>query len=449
MKLPLVAIVGRPNVGKSTLFNRLAGKDRALVQETPGVTRDLHFAEVQFEGKRFQLVDTGGLSTEHTDELTGEVNFQVDFAIDEADAIVCVMDGRAGLNPEDVDVAEKLRRVTKPVFWAVNKIDAASLDGLVFEFYKLGVETLYRVSAREKIGISKLFADVTAGFPVESAESVEEHESAERSVRVAFVGTPNVGKSSTINRILGERRLIVSDVPGTTRDAIDVPFSLDGKPFTLIDTAGLRRRGKVSEHLEKLTAIKALQALDRTDVAVVLHDSTEPVTDQTMRILSYGVDRGRAIILALNKVDLARRADRDWKKVIEHNLDRRLKGLEWIPVVAMSAKTGEGVNDLFEAMISVRENQLRRMQTGPLNRYLEAAVAHHGPPSSGGKLLKFYYVVQTSVRPPSFVIFTNRPSGVHFAYRRYLINRLRDAAEFTGTPVRLLFRRREKDKPNR
>lgn len=443
MNLPLIAIVGRPNVGKSTLFNRIAGKDRALVQASPGVTRDLHYAEVNFGDTRFVLVDTGGLSTEHTDALTTEVNLQVDLAIDTADAIICVMDGRDGLNPEDQDVADRLRKIETPVFWAVNKIDAPSLEHLTFEFYKLGVETIYAISAREKQGVDALFQAVIAALPVVAAEEPVDNEDEQRAVRVAFVGTPNVGKSSTINRILGEKRLIVSEIPGTTRDAIDVPFTLDDKPYVLIDTAGLRRKGKVSLHVEKLSAIKALHALGRTDIAVVIHDSTEPLTDQTLRIISYAQERGRGIILALNKIDLSQR-ERGWKARIEHDLDRRMAGLEWIPTITMSAQTGEGIDDLFEAIGEVRANTLRRLQTGPLNRFLEAAVAHHGPPSSGGRLVKLYYAAQTSVRPPTFVIFTNKPAGIHFAYQRYLVNRLRDTAPFVGAPIRLFFRGRKK-----
>ncbi|MDP8225543.1 MAG: ribosome biogenesis GTPase Der [Candidatus Lernaella stagnicola] len=448
MTLPLIAIVGRPNVGKSTLFNRLAGKNRALVQATPGVTRDLHYAPVEFAGKRFMLVDTGGLSTEHTDALTHEVNLQVEFAIEEAAAIICLMDGRGGLNPEDEDVVDKLRRTKKNVFWAVNKIDAASLESLTFEFFRLGVEKLYSISAREKIGIKALMEDVVREFPEPESESDEEHESAERPVRVAFVGVPNVGKSSSINRILGEKRLIVSDLPGTTRDAIDVPFDLDGKPYVLIDTAGLRRKGKAGKYLEKLTAIKALQALDRTDIAVVLHEAGQPITDQTMRIISYAEERGRGVILALNKVDLAK-TDKKWRRRIEDDLHRRLSGLEWIPVITMSARTGEGIQDLFSALSEVRENQLRRLQTGPLNRYLEGAVAHHGHPSAGSKPVKFYYMSQIKVRPPIFVVFTNRPAAIHFAYRRYLINRLRDVASFDGTPIRLIFKGRQRSDPDK
>ncbi len=444
MKLPLVAIVGRPNVGKSTLFNRLAGKNRALVQATPGVTRDLHYAEVTLGKKCFVLVDTGGLSTEHTDELTTEVNVQVDFAIEMADAIVCVMDGREGLNPEDQDVVKKLRGIEKPVFWVVNKIDAPSLEGLTYEFYRLGVEKVFAVSARERVGLRGLFEAITADFPaVAAGDDQADREDEKRPTRVAFVGVPNVGKSSTINRILGEKRLIVSEIPGTTRDSIDVPFVLGEKPFVLIDTAGLRRKSRVSQHLEKLTAIKALHALGRTDIAVVMHDATQPMTDQTMRVISYAQDRGRSIILAMNKIDLVK-GEKGWRQSIEHDLSRRLSGLEWIPIVTMSAVTGEGIHDLFDAIADVRENQLRRLQTGPLNRYIESAVTHHGHPSVRGRPVRFYYVTQTSVRPPTFVVFTNQPASIHFAYRRYLINRMRDVAPFEGTPIRMTFRGRKK-----
>jgi GTP-binding protein len=442
MPLPLVAIVGRPNVGKSTLFNRVAGGDRALVQETPGVTRDLNYAEARFGEKRFSLVDTGGLTTVHTDELTAEVNAQVETAIAAADAIIFVMDGREGLTPEDEWIAARLRKITKPVFWVVNKVDSGHLENLLYDFYRLGVEPLYPVSAREKQGLTPLLEAVTRGFPA-VAEPASDREDETRPTRIAFVGAPNVGKSSMINRILGEKRLIVSALPGTTRDAIDVPFSLDGRPYVLIDTAGIRRKSKVSQVLEKLTVIKALQALDRTDLAVVLHDATAPMTDQTLRILSYAEERGRGIVLAMNKTDLVKNR-RHWRQDIEHDLERRLPGLEWVPVLFLSAATGHGFNELFGAITTARDNQLRRLPTGPLNRFLEAAVTHHGPPAVKGKPVKFYYATQTGVRPPTFVFFTNAPGGVHFAYHRYLVNRLRDYAPFEGTPVRIIFKARGK-----
>lgn len=440
MSLPLVAIVGRPNVGKSTLFNRLAGKGKALVQETPGVTRDLHYADVKHRNKHFTLVDTGGLSTVHTDELTRDVNDQVDFALENAAVICFVMDGREGLTPEDMDIVEKLRRFEKPVFWVVNKIDADGLDDLVYDFYRLGVEELHPISAREKRGVIALFDKITADFP---DVDQEEEDSESRATRVAFVGSPNVGKSSIINRILGAKRLITSDIPGTTRDAIDIPFTLDGNDYVLIDTAGIRRKGKVSYVVEKFSVVKALQALDRTDIAVVLHDVTEPINDQTLRIISYAEERGRGIILVLNKIDLMKDQPK-WRKEVLSDLNRRLSGLEWIPILFGSALTGKGLDDLFSTINTVRENQLRRIPTGPLNRCLEEAIAHHAPPMAANKPLKLYYITQIGIRRPTFVIFTNNPAGVHFSYRRYLMNRLREAADFTGTPLKLKFEKRKK-----
>jgi GTP-binding protein len=443
MSLPLVAIIGRPNVGKSTLFNRLAGRDRALVAPMPGVTRDLHYAEVVFQGKRFTLVDTGGLSTVHIDELTAEVNAQVQFAIESAEVIVLLMDGREGLNPEDEEIVTQLRRVAKPIYWVVNKVDAPSLEKLSYEFYRLGVPELRSISARENIGVIDLFEHITADFP--DATEEEDSQDENRPTRVAFVGAPNVGKSTMINRILGEKRLITSAIPGTTRDAIDVPFTLRDQPYVLIDTAGIRRKGRVQHMIEKFAVVKALQALDRTDIAVLLHDATSPLTDQTLHVLSYAEERGRGIILLFNKIDLVEQKP-DWLAAIKHDLGRRLVGLDWVPVMYGSAETGKGLKKLFETIPIVRENQLRRLQTGPLNRYLEEAVAHHGAPMSHNRPLKFYYMTQAIVRPPSFVIFTNNPAGVHFSYRRYLVNRLRDFAPFEGTPIRLMFRGKKKER---
>lgn len=443
MSLPLVAIVGRPNVGKSTLFNRLAGKGRALVQKTPGVTRDLHYAEVVFAGKRFSLVDTGGISTVHTDELTAEVNDQIDFAIESADVICLLMDGRAGLLAEDEDIAERLRKINKPIFWVINKIDSSNLEKLTYDFYRLGVEELYPISAREKAGLMALFERITIDFPDADTEAEEEDET--RPTRIAFVGSPNVGKSSLINRILGTNRLITNDLPGTTRDSIDIPFELDKQKYILIDTAGIRRKGKVTHVVEKFSVVKALQSLDRTDIAVVMHDTTMPMIDQTLRVFSYAQERGRGVILWLNKIDLMK-GEESWRRKVRHDLGRRLMGLEWMPVLYGSAKTGKGIDDLFRGIAQVRENQLRRIATGPLNRILEDAVAHHSPGMAQNRETKLYYATQTGVRPPTFVIFSNHPAGVHFSYRRYLGNYFRQKADFTGTPVRLFFRKREKKK---
>ncbi|NLH48764.1 MAG: ribosome biogenesis GTPase Der [Myxococcales bacterium] len=442
MTQPLVAIVGRPNVGKSTLFNRLAGKDRALVQAIPGVTRDLNYADIRFEKKRFTLVDTGGLSTIHTDELTAEVNQQVDLAIDSADAIIFLLDGREGLTPEDEDITNRLRKVAKPVYWVVNKVDSGHLEELTYDFFRLGVEKLYSISAREKVGVHALFVEVTRDFPTEE-RAEEDREDEARPTRVAFVGVPNAGKSSAINRILGEKRLIVSELPGTTRDAIRVPFQLDGQEYELIDTAGLRRKSKVEYGVEKLTAIKALQALDDTDIAIIMHEADRPLTDQTLRIFSYAEERGRGIILVINKIDLVQ-GDKGWRERIKSDLGRRMVGLEWVPIIFSSAKTGEGFDELFRAVSIVRENQLRRLTTGPLNRCLEMAVAHHAAPMTHNRSVNFYYMTQVSIRPPTFIVFTNQPGSIHFAYRRYLLNRVREFAPFEGTPIRMLFRSRPK-----
>ncbi|MCB1155296.1 ribosome biogenesis GTPase Der, partial [bacterium] len=405
--MSLVAIVGRPNVGKSTLFNRLAGSRKALVDDYPGVTRDLHYARVKKGRKTFELVDTGGISLEAQDELIERVVEQVNFAIDEADVVIFLMDGRDGLMPEDEDIAEKLRKVDKPVFFAVNKVEGQQTHFDAAEFYKLGVEKLYMISARENIGVEDLQDDVLAYFPNDPKRE-EDNTEAAKQTRVAIVGKPNVGKSSLVNRLIGDDRLIVSDIPGTTRDAIDVPFRINDKDYLLIDTAGIRRKAKVRFKLEKFSVVQSLRALERAHVALVLGEAPEGFSDQMLRVTQEAIDRGRAVIWVFNKIDEIEDI-LEWRKEIDRQIDFRLRHWEFIPRLEISAKTGKGLRKLFPMIEKVAEAHNRRLETGPLNRLIEKAMLSHSPPIVKNRPLKIYYASQPTVRPPTFVLFTNAP----------------------------------------
>lgn len=434
--MPLIAIVGRPNTGKSTLFNRLAGSKKALVDGIPGVTRDLHYARVHAAGRDFDLVDTGGLSIPEPGELSGKVVEQVEFAIQEADAIVFLLDARDGLTPDDEDIAARLRKSGKPVFHVANKVESPRQEERAMEFYRLGPEKVYCVSARENIGVGELFSVVTQAFP--KRESEEEDSAV---TRVAIVGKPNVGKSSLVNRLLGAERMIVSAQPGTTRDSIDLPFTFNDTPYLLIDTAGIRRKAKVHGRLEKFSVIKALRSLDRCHVALVMGDAREAFSDQMLRVTSEALERGRALIWLFNKIDLVEDLA-GWREDIRRRRDLRLRHLSYIPCIEVSAKTGKGQKKIFPLVENVSRAHNHRIETGPLNRIIEKALQAHSPPMAGNRDLKIYYAAQTSVRPPTFVLFTNAPDAVHFSYRRYLSRVIRESGDFTGTPIRLLFKKK-------
>ena len=446
--MPLVAIIGRPNVGKSTLFNRLAGSKRALVDNTPGVTRDLHYADVRFEGKPFTLVDTGGLAMKSDEELKNEIREQVMLAMDIADAVILLMDGRDGLTPDDIDVAEILRKKTIPTFLAINKIDGPKHEPMVAEFYKLGLEKLFSISAREKIGLLELFREVTQGFSkTEEIAFDEQGEDLEaqalKPLRVAIVGRPNVGKSSLVNRIVGESRMIVSSLPGTTMDAIDTSCTIDGRPYVFVDTAGIRRKARVSSRIETFGVIKALQALDRTDVACLLIDANERLADQDLRIATYAMDRGCGLMFVLNKTDLSDSPNQALKR-FEEFADFKITHLSFVPRVHISALTGKGVGKLFDVINQVSESVNIRIPTGELNRLVENAVFKHTPVDRKGRPFNVLYATQVRVRPPTFVVFTNAAAPPHFSWERYLANVFRKNFDFVGTPIRIFFRRKKK-----
>ena len=441
---PIVAIVGRPNVGKSTLFNRITSTKDALVVNFPGVTRDRHYGDARWNDVEFTLVDTGGFT--EGDDFADEIRFQVHQAIADADVIILLLDGKEGISPFDREIVDILRTVDKPVFYAVNKIDGAEQEGSLADFYQLGLKTLYPLSAEHRYGVTDLLDDVIdaqAGFMTGPFE-----DPTREVIRLAVVGRPNVGKSSLINRILGEKRLVVSDIPGTTRDAIDSVWEMSGKSYLLVDTAGIRRKGKVHRKLEKFSIIKALRSLDRCDVALIVMDAAEGVTDQDISVAGYAFERGCGCILLLNKWDLVEK-DSKTAKLYYERLREQAKFLNFAPAMTISALTGLRVRKIFTQVDEVYEQYARRITTGQLNRFLERAIEKNEPSLHRGKRIKFYYAVQTSTKPPTIVCFVNYPQAVHFSYKRYLINQLRKETGLDKTPIRIIFRQREGRKKKR
>ena len=435
---PIVAIVGRPNVGKSTFFNRVTRTRDALVDDFPGVTRDRHYGEARWNDVEFTLVDTGGFAG--GDNFAEDIRFQVHLAIDDADVIILLLDGKQGVSPYDRDIIEILRGVDKPVYYGVNKIDGAEQEILLADFYQLGLETLYPLSAEHRYGFTDLLDEMVVSLAAMAAESSIDDK--QKMIRLAVVGRPNVGKSSLINCILGQQRLLVSDIPGTTRDAIDSVFELSGKSYSLIDTAGIRRKGKVSRKLEKFSIIKALKSLERCDVALIVMDAAEGITDQDVSIAGYAVERGCGCILLLNKWDLVQKDSQTAKKYYERLKDQA-KFLKFAPALTISALTGQRVEKIFQRVDEVYEQYARRITTGQLNRFLERAIAKNEPSLHRGRRIKFYYTAQISSRPPTIICFVNYPQAVHFSYKRYLLNQLREETGLDKTPIRIIFRQRE------
>jgi len=450
----LVAIVGRPNVGKSTLFNRLAGRRIAIVDDRPGVTRDRNYTEVEWEGRAFTLVDTGGFET--GEGLAAGVRAQVDAALAEADAIVFVLDGREGLNPLDEEMMRRLRGSSKLVFVAVNKLDSPRVaDEILPEFYVLGAERLHAVSGSHGLGVDELIDDIMAALPgrvVPPEEELPEEElpgevspEEARETRVAVVGRPNVGKSSLVNKVLGYERVVVSPEPGTTRDTVDTRVHFRGRDYVLIDTAGIRRRGRVTERVEHVSLLRALKAMDRAEVCLLMLDAAEGITDQDAKIASHANETGRAVVVCLNKWDLVKLKG----KQVDEYLAKVRHGLRFlgdVPIVPMSAVTGEGIEAAFDVTGRVSDQYGRQVTTGLLNRAIEAATEAHPPPSYRGHRIKLYYATQVGTRPPRFLIFANYPAGLTETYRRYLANQLRERLGLTLVPVQLLFRARRKER---
>jgi GTPase len=433
---PIISIVGRPNVGKSTLFNRLSRSRDALVDDQPGVTRDRLYASVVWDDRGLTLIDTGGFQQSDEDPLHGLVRDQVMKAIEESDRILFMVDGREGMMPGDQEIADLIRRSGKEVYLAVNKVDGPELEHLVSDFYGLGISRVNAISAAHGYGLRTLMAELIRDLP----EAAPEKEDDSR-VRVAILGRPNVGKSSLINRILGTDRLLVSEIPGTTRDAVDILCTWKGKEYLLIDTAGIRRKGKVREKIEKFSVIKALRGLERCHVAVVMTDAGSGIAEQDVRICGYAFERGRAIVLAMNKWDLIKKSPAG-RKALDEGVDRHLTFLPFVPRLHLSALTGEGVRRLFQKIDLVFAQFSRRVNTGEVNRALEEIVRRNPPPKSGRGGLKLYYATQSGVRPPTIVVFVNDPEKVHFSYRRFLINQFREQLGLDLTPVQVIFRKR-------
>ena len=442
MSKPIVAIVGRPNVGKSTLFNALAGENISIVKDTPGVTRDRIYADVEWLNINFTLIDTGGIEPDSKDIILAQMREQAQIAIDTADVIIFITDVRQGLVDSDAKVADMLRRSQKPVILVVNKVD--NFDRLmsdVYEFYNLGIGDPVPISAISKIGIGDMLDEVTKHFQLDGTEDEEDDRP-----RVAVVGKPNVGKSSIINKLLGENRVIVSNVAGTTRDAIDTAITFNGQEYVFIDTAGLRRKSKIKEELERYSIIRTVTAVDRADVVVVVIDAVEGVTEQDAKIAGIAHERGKGVIIVVNKWDAIEKDDKTIYKYTNKVKDT-LSYMPYAEIMFVSAMTGQRLNKLFENIDMVIENQSMRIATGVLNEIMTEAVALQQPPSDKGKRLKLYYITQVAVKPPTFVIFVNDKELMHFSYTRYLENKIRDTFGFRGTSLKFIIReRKEKEK---
>ena len=438
MAKPIVAIVGRPNVGKSTLFNRIAGERISIVEDTPGVTRDRIYADAEWLDHHFTLIDTGGLEPDSDDMMLKHMYSQAEIAISSADVILFVVDVRTGMTDMDMQVANILRKADKPVVLAVNKVDDLAKYGMqVYEFYSLGLGDPFGVSGGQMIGLGDLLDEVVKHFPADKDDSAEDD-----AIKVAIIGKPNVGKSSLVNRILGENRVIVSDVAGTTRDAIDSEYELNGQKYVFIDTAGMRRKAKIKESIEKYSIIRAVAAVERADVCILMINAVEGITEQDTKVAGIAHEAGKAVIIAVNKWDLIEKDNHTMNKFLK-DIDTEFKYLSYAPRIFISAATGQRVTKLFELITMVSENNSRRIATGMLNDVLIEAMAMNQPPAEKGKQLSIYYMTQVSVKPPTFVLFVNDTELLHFSYKRYLENQLRDAFGFVGTPIHFIARNRK------
>ncbi|ENP7994376.1 ribosome biogenesis GTPase Der [Listeria monocytogenes] len=436
MAKPVVAIVGRPNVGKSTIFNRIVGERVSIVEDVPGVTRDRIYNSAEWLGKEFNIIDTGGIDLSDEPFLE-QIRAQAEIAIDEADVIIFITNGREGVTDADEQVAKILYRSNKPIVLAINKVDNPEMRDQIYDFYSLGFGEPYPISGSHGLGLADMLDAVRAHFPKE-----EEEEYPDDTVKFSLIGRPNVGKSSILNALLGEDRVIVSDIAGTTRDAIDTTYTFDGQDYVMIDTAGMRKRGKVYESTEKYSVLRAMRAIERSDVVLVVINAEEGIREQDKRIAGYAHDAGRAIIIVVNKWDAINK-DEKTINVWTEDIREQFQFLSYAPIVFVSAKTKQRLNNLFPLINQVSDNHSLRVQSSMLNDVISDAVAMNPSPMDKGKRLKIFYTTQVAVKPPTFVVFVNDPELMHFSYERFLENRIREAFPFEGTPIRVIARKRK------
>jgi len=435
---PIVAIIGRPNVGKSTLFNRFTRKKKAIVIDEPGATRDRNYEDCTWNDRNFILIDTGGFEPVSTEQMLIQMREQTSLAIEEADIIIFLMNGKEGLTPSDEEITKILREVEKPTFFVINKIDGPKHEGLAYEFYRLGIERFYTISAEHGVGVGELMSDVVDHLPFPIAADEDEDR-----IRIAVIGKPNVGKSSLINKILGFERTIVNPIPGTTRDAIDTPFELNDRKYLLIDTAGIRRKSKISITLEKYSIIQALKTISRSDIALILVDAEEGITDQDTKIAGLAFERGVVCIIVINKWDLLEKDVGTTGNYVKDIKDK-LKFLYFAPILFVSALTGQRVLKIFDTLETAYNQYTKRIKTSLLNKKVREFLEMNPPPRYQHKEHNFSYVTQTSVKPPTFVFFVREPKAVHFSYQRYLTNKIREEFGFDQVPIKIIFRKKNK-----
>ncbi len=435
---PIIAIVGRPNAGKSTLFNKIIGRKKAIVADEPGVTRDLNFADAEDNGRAFTVVDTGGFESGKTDYLLSQVKEQTRLAIEEADVIIFLMDGKSGVSADDAELVGILRKSGHPVVYAVNKIDSPSQSSRLADFYSLGIKEIFPVSAEQGSGVNELVEAAVENLPASGPQAEEEGR-----LRVAIVGRPNVGKSSLLNRLIGRPRAIVSDVAGTTRDPIDTPFARDGKKYLFVDTAGIRKKNRVSLLVENYCVMEAIKTIGRCDAVILVMDAKAGLHTQDEKLAGIIEDRKKTCIIAVNKWDIAEDKDTDTARHVEDSIRRKMPFISYAPVVFVSALSGTRVTKIFDVVDGLIAKSAKRLKTSELNKILEETAGRHHPPSYKGREVKFYYATQAGVSPPEFVIFTNHPEGVDESYKRYMVNTLREAAGMDGCPIKIYYRKRE------
>lgn len=434
---PVIAIVGRPNVGKSTLFNRIAGKQKAIVIDEPGATRDRNYMDCVFHNKPFTLIDTGGFEPASEERILIQMREQSNLAIEEANVIIFLMDGKDGLTPSDVEIARQLRGRGKSVFYVANKVDGERHQELLTEFYRLGIDEFYPISAQHGLGVDELMNAVTRDF----SESADESDEEDDQIKVAIVGKPNVGKSSLVNRILGKERSIANPTPGTTRDAIDMTVKVHGRKYLLIDTAGIRRKNKISQTLEKYSVIQALKSINRCDIALVLIDAEEGLTEQDAKIIGLAHERGKACIVVMNKWDKIEKDNSTIGKYVEEIKDK-VKFADFAPIIFISAVTGQRAPKIFELIDEVYGQYTKRITTASLNDMLEKSLRRNPMPRYQNRQMNISYATQTDIKPPSFVFFVSNAKGVHFSYERYLMNQIRETFGFDSVPLKLIFRKK-------